>query len=283
MVYYALILDAAPRPSVEITMINWFDLMRQAQGGAGLENFSRQFGLSPQQTSAAIASLMPAFAMGLQRAAMNPATMAHLFQAMARGPFPAFWDSAAQAFTPQARNEGEHLLDQIFGSDEVCRRVAHQAAAFSGVGVDILQQMLPLLAGIAAGGLTKMAMNQGAMFAGLGAPTQPSGQTGAGAWADLWGQWMGITRSAEPQLKAAVNPYEEMMTSFLRVVAPQPRKKPEPEPGPEPKPKKETEAAGSPFEAWGQMMETGQEMQRQYLASLQTIMDSTWSRNAERP
>ena len=94
---------------------------------------------------------------------------------------------------------------------------------------------------------------------------------------------MGITRPAEPQLKAAVNPYEEMMTSFLRVVAPQPRKEPEPEPGPEPKPKKETEAAGSPFEAWGQMMETGQEMQRQYLASLQTIMDSTWSRNAERP
>ena len=40
------------------------------------------------------------------------------------------------------------------------------AAAFSGVGVDILQQMLPLLAGITAGGLTKMAMSQGAMFAG---------------------------------------------------------------------------------------------------------------------
>jgi hypothetical protein len=270
---------------VEITMINWFDLMRQAQGGAGIENFSRQFGLTPQQTSAAIGALMPAFAMGLQRAAMNPATMAHLFQAMARGPFPAFWDSAARAFTPQARNEGEHLLDQVFGSDEVCRRVAHQAAAFSGVGVDIMQQMLPLLAGITAGGLTKMAMSQGAMFAGLGAPPQASGQTGAGAWVDLWTQWMGIARPTEPQPRAAANPYEEMMTSFLRAVAPPPQQAPEsePEPKPEPASKEQTPSAGGPFEAWGQMMEKGQEMQRQYLASLQTILDGSPGRSPDRP
>lgn len=260
-------------------MINWFDLMRQAQGGAGIENFARQFGLSPQQASAAVGALMPAFAMGLHRAATNPTTMAHLFHAMARGPFPAFWDSAAQAFTSQARSEGEDFLDQIFGSDEVSRRVAHQAAAFSGVGVDILQQMLPLLAGIAAGGLTRMAMGQGAILAGLAATPQPSGQTGASAWADLWGRWMGIARPTEPQPQAAANPYEEMMTSFLKGVAPQPRKAPEPEPAPE----EEKASAGGPFEAWGQMMDKGHEMQRQYLASLQTIFDSTAGRSAERP
>src|SRR5688572_7408612 len=114
-------------------MVNWFDLMRQAQGGDGLHNFARQFGLSPQQTNAAIAAMMPAFAMGLQRAATDPGAMAQLFKVMSGGHFPSFWESQSQAFTPQARQEGKDLLDQLFGSDEVSRRVAHQAAAFSGV------------------------------------------------------------------------------------------------------------------------------------------------------
>jgi hypothetical protein len=261
-------------------MINWFDLMRQAQGGAGIENFARQFGLSPEQTSAAIAALMPAFAMGLQRAALNPAAMTQLFQVMSGGHFPAFWDSAAQAFTPQARHEGNRLLDELFGSDEVSRRVAQQAAAFSGVGVDILQQMLPLLAGIVAGGLTKMATAPGAMFANLGAAAPQGGQPAgapAGSWADLWGQWMGIARPPEPQAqpRSAANPFEEMMTSFLRAGFPPAEKAPEPEP-------RKAEPTAEALGAWGQMVETGQEMQRQYLASLQGILDSAWGRSPER-
>src|SRR5215217_5823332 len=112
-------------------MVNWFDLMRQAQGGSALDNLSRQFGLSAQQTSAALAALMPAFAMGLQHAAADPNAMGRLFQSMMRGPYPAFWESAASAYSPQAKREGEQLLDQLFGSDEVSRRVARQAAQFS--------------------------------------------------------------------------------------------------------------------------------------------------------
>jgi hypothetical protein len=264
-------------------MINWFDLMRQAQGGAAMENFARQFGLSPEQTNAAMAALMPAFAMGFQRAAMNPMAMTQLFQAMSGGHFPAFWESAAQAFTPQARQEGSRLLDQLFGSDEVSRRVAQQAAAFSGVGADILQQMLPLLAGMMAGGLTRMATAPGAMFANFGAPPapQPSTASASAPWADMWSQWMGLARPAEPRgaAQAPANPFEAMMTSFLRAGFPQAQPAPKPEPEPEP-----TEATSSgSLGVWGQMMETGQEMQRQYLASLQGIFDGARSRGPERP
>jgi len=286
-------------------MVNWFDLMRQAQGGAGIENLARQFGLSPQQTNAALAAMMPALAMGLQRAATDPAAMAQLFKAMSGWHFPNFWDSGAQAFTPEARQEGKHLLDQLFGSDDVSRRVAHQAASFSGVGVDVLQQMLPLVAGIVAGGLARMATAQGAMFSAFanasGGPA-PSGQTGAGAWADLWGQWMGAGARPEaraeaepPQAKAqpqapaspsaAANPFEEMIVSFLRASgAPQPqpqaRAKPEPEPEPEPEPK--AAEAQDPLQAWGEMVEKGQEMQRQHLEALQSIFEGVWGRGPER-
>jgi hypothetical protein len=282
---------------MESAMINWFDLMRQAQGGAGLDNLARQFGLSQQQTNAAIAALMPAFAMGLQRAAANPSNMAQLFQVMSAGHFPAFWESAAQAFTPQARTEGSRLLDQLFGSDEISRRVAQQAAAFSGVGVDVLQQMLPLIAGIMAGGLTKMATGSGALFAQFGAAPQQAAaagpQTGAGAWADLWGQWlqMGRPPAQPPQQQAPVNPFEEMMTAFLRAATPQQAPKPEPKPEPKaepravpkPAPKAEEPSTAPPFDAWGQMVEKGHELQRQHLASLQAIFEGVWGRGPDRP
>jgi hypothetical protein len=289
-------------------MLNWFDLMRQAQGGMGLDNVSRQFGLTPEQTNAAVAALMPAFAMGLQRAATDPGSMAQLFRVMTGGHFPSFWESPSHAFTPQAQREGKHLLDQIFGSDEASRRVAHQAASFSGVGVDVLQQIMPLVAGIMAGGLARLATNQNAMMQSLASPppAPSSGQTGAGAWADLWGQWMGIgTRleqktpepkapepkppEPEPRQDPPINAFEEMMASFLRPpgsAGSQARKPdlPTPEPpAPEPRqPEPPKAEAGNPFQAWGEMMEKGQEVQRQHLASLQAILDEVWKRGPER-
>jgi hypothetical protein len=271
-------------------MFNWFDLMRQAQGGAGFDNMARQFGLTPDQTQRAVAALMPAFMMAFQRSAMNPNTMMQLFQTMAGGHYPNFFESATQAFSPQGRQEGKVILDQLFGSDEVSRRVAHQAAQFSGVGTEALNQILPLAAAILAGGMTKAMAAQGTLLNPMAeawrnaASGQASaGPTGMGAWADMWQTWM--TPPAPPQDQPAPsrstgqNPFEEMMASFMRPAAvakpvPAPEPKPEPRAKPEPEPKQP--AAADPVEAWGQMMETGREMQQQHLASLQSIFDSFW-------
>lgn len=265
-------------------MVNWFDLVRQAQGGSGFDNLARQFGLSAQQTSAALAALMPAYAMGLQHAATDPAAMARLVQAMTQGPYAAFFENAAQAFSPQAKREGEQFLDQLFGSDEVSRRVARQAAAFSGVGVDVLQQMLPLVAGILAGGLAKMAQTQGAAvkeavqsFQEQAGQTASSGTSNVGApWLDLWSSWLGMMQGPAPKPEPApepnpgTTPFEDMMAAFLR---PGPATPPETPPEPAP----EAEAQANPFQAWGDMMEKGHEMQRQHLANLQTIFDGVWN------
>lgn len=276
-------------------MFNWFDLMRQAQGGAGFDNMARQFGLTPDQTQRAIAAVMPAFMMAFQRQAMNPNAMMQLFQTMAGGHYPNFFESAAQAFSPQGRQEGKAILDQLFGSDEVSRRVADQAAQVSGVGTEALNQILPLAAAILAGGIAKAMSAQGAMFGPLAeawrsgaAGPQTAGQTGAGAWADMWRGWMSATSPFQPGAPArntaqgsaqgaSPNPFEEMMASFMRASQPFKAREPEPEPEPEPEQPQVTgpQIAG-PMEAWGQMMESGREMQQQHLASLQSIFDSFW-------
>src|SRR3712207_5271411 len=125
-------------------MFNWFDLMRQAQTHAALDALARQFGLSGDQPQTTMAAFMPAFAMGLQHA-MTSSDPARLMQSMMGGAYRNFWQGAGVSFTPQAQQQGRQLLDQIFGSDEVSRRVAHQAAHYAGINADTMQQILPLL------------------------------------------------------------------------------------------------------------------------------------------
>jgi hypothetical protein len=48
-----------------------------------------------------------------------------------------------------------------------------------------------------------------------------------------------------------------------------------PEPPPEP-------AAANPFEMWGQMFETGREVQEQHLKNLQNVLDSFWGAGSGR-
>src|SRR3954452_11854743 len=221
--------SSSPPGSTEIVMFNWFDMMQQAHYGAGFDNMARQFGLTPDQTQRAIAAVLPAFMMAFQRQAMNPNAMTQLFQTMAGGHYPNFFESATQAFSPQGRQEGKVILDQLFGSDEVSHRVAQQAAQFSGVGTEALNQILPLAAAILAGGITKAMTAQGAMMGpvadawrsgGMAPPT--AGQTGVDAWTDMWRGWMNMAIPTQPQAPRgpAPNPFEEMMASFMRASQP---------------------------------------------------------------
>jgi hypothetical protein len=238
--------------------------MRQAQTSAAFDALARQFQLSDDQSQRAMAAFMPAFAMGLQHA-MGSNDPGRFFQSMMSQGYQQFWQAAGRTFSAQAQQEGRRLLDQLFGSDEVSRRVAHQAADYAGVSIDTMQQLLPLLAGILAGGMAQWMQAQGQAFQTF---TQPAGEKGSqqdtAPWADLWGGWM---KAAAPEQKPAVNPFEEMMAGFLQMSQPP---KPQPEPS-------------QPSSAWEDMMEKGCEMQSQYLASLQSIFEEAWKIDSKKP
>lgn len=244
-------------------MFNWFDLMRQAQTSAALASLAQQFNLSGDQTQRTMAAFMPAFAMGLQHATATT-DPARFFQSLMNGAYQNFWHSAGSPFSPQAQQEGRRLLDQLFGSDEVSRRVAHQAADYAGISTETMQQVLPLLAGIMAGGMSQwMTAHAQAIQSFASSRESAKDKPGSGnPWADLWAGWMTATA---PEKKHA-NPFEDMMASVTQVQAPQePRKEPEP---------------SASFDA---MMEKGREMQLQYLASLQSIFSDAWTANGQKP
>lgn len=157
--------------------MNLFDMLANAQNGQGMDQLARQFGLSQQQAQAAIEALLPAFSQGLKRNAADPYGVGSFLNAMATGSHAKYFEDAQNAFSPQGMAEGNGILGHLFGSKDLSRAVAAQAAQATGLAQQTLQQMLPAIAAMLMGGLFKQSTNQlnpqaAAGFGGSGNPLQ---------------------------------------------------------------------------------------------------------------
>lgn len=233
----------------ERALFNFFDLMR-TDGGLGMDAAARQFGLSQADAQRAFAALMPAFALGMQRNAADPAGFANLMRMMS----PPF--AGAQPPPPQA--QGGDAVHQLLGSAELTRRVAEQAAHWSGLSAQVLQQMMPIFAAAIVGSLAKFSDIMRNQAASAPAAAEPYA-----AWAEMMRNLM-----AQPNSAAAVSA---------------------PPSGASAKPAAETpsgaqssQAAGGTDDAWAQAMASGRDAQAQYLASLQNIFDQFWGAGPDR-
>ncbi|MFO1089121.1 MAG: DUF937 domain-containing protein [Hyphomicrobiales bacterium] len=140
--------------------MNIFDIFGD-NNRAQIDALSRQFGLDPAQTQAAFDQLAPVIAAGMRRQAETGQGMADLINAMARGTM----GGLGAANPNQAKAFGDDILGQAFGDPDVSRAVAQQVSGATGIGVQILKQMLPVIAMTVASTLIKK------MFTGgLGAP-----------------------------------------------------------------------------------------------------------------
>jgi hypothetical protein len=74
-----------------------FDMLTQAQNGNGMQALAQQYGLSMQQTQAAVAALLPAFSQGLQRNTADPYGLGAFMTAMASGQHAKYFEDATRA------------------------------------------------------------------------------------------------------------------------------------------------------------------------------------------
>lgn len=156
-------------------MLNLFDMLNQAQNGQGMDMLARQFNLSRQQADLAVEALLPAFSQGLKRNTSDPYGLGGFLNAMASGQHAKYFEDASRAFSPQGVDEGNGILGHLFGSKDLSRAVAAQAAQATGIGQQLLQQMLPVIASMVMGGLFKQSTNQ-MQAGGFGGGNNPLGQ-----------------------------------------------------------------------------------------------------------
>ena len=187
--------------------MNLYDLMMGAQGGQGVNTLASQFGLSQQQTQAALQAMMPAFAAGFQKSFADPMGFGALMTQMTNAAHAQSYANPAAAAAVAAATSGPaaNVVGQIFGSQQIAQQVSQQAAQASGVSAQIIQQMLPIVASMLIGGVSSAmaAQGLGGLLAQL--PTQLAAnaslaQGGAAAnpalnASQMFGNWMTMVNS----------------------------------------------------------------------------------------
>jgi hypothetical protein len=147
----------------------------------GLQSMARELGVSETEAASGADALLPAVLGGLKRQAQaQPDGMEGFGDLLGKLGGGGLLDNVLSP-QPTDVSRGNDVLGQIFGSREVSRTVAADAASRSGLDPSLLKQMLPMLAMLVAGFMSKQQAG--------GAPAQsPSGGLG-----DLLGGLLGGT------------------------------------------------------------------------------------------
>jgi hypothetical protein len=173
-------------------MASLYEILDNAHEGEGMTALGRQFGLTPAQTEAAVAALLPAISTGLKQSTATLDGLAKLFGVMGQQQdLQDMYDDPETAFGSEGVAAGNDALSVIFGSPDVSRAVVDQAQKFSGVSSDTLKKLLPILVGTVLSGL----MRSGSTGKSA-SPAQPA--PSGGSLGDILGQIFGRAMQGSP-------------------------------------------------------------------------------------
>jgi hypothetical protein len=293
----------------DASMPTLFDMLTNADNGKGIDLLARQFNINRQQAELAVEALLPAFSQGLKRNASDPYSLGAFMTALASGNHAKYFEDSSRAFSPDGVANGNDILGQLFGSKDLSRAVAAQAAQATGLGQDMLKQMLPAIAAMIMGGLFKqstgqMQANQAGGFGGdnpLGQIIEEMMRQGGGGGnfggqprqqpqaspdpldnpfgkvlKDMFGG--GAQQPDAPQRRpmpsGADNPFgrifEEMLGGGQRQADPQPEPQPEPQ---RPRANPTGHQLNPYHDIFGDMFETGRKTRDEYQKGVENVFD----------
>lgn len=193
-------------------------LLSSAQGGRLIENLAQRFGLSDAQVESAVKALAPALSFGVDKAVESPEGFEKVVACLNAAQDCCAHDHAEAAVADDAVARGNNAVLSLFGSQDNTSQILQAASQQSGVPVDILGQLLPIIASVLLGGLNKSVNEQGlggilGQLANSGALGNilgqvlgggaPAGQGGlGGGLGDVLGQVLGGGQPPRPAPRA---------------------------------------------------------------------------------
>lgn len=162
-----------------------------------ISEIGRQFGLNEAQTRAAFEQLAPVVAAGIRRNNQTDNGLEGLLKALNAGSHGQYADDPSSLQYDQVADDGNAILGHVFGSKDVSRGVANQAADLSGVGSAVLKKMLPVIAAIVMGQLAKRMGGGGSARAEVPGGSGQSGGSGGGL-GDILGDVLGGGKQRAP-------------------------------------------------------------------------------------
>lgn len=165
--------------------MNMQDMLKQS---GALDSIAQELGIDRQSAQSGASALLPALLGGFRKQAQMDASgggsLLGLVNLLGGGNLL----DAVTSRQPTVKQPGNQILGHVFGSKDVSRTVASQAAQSTGIDSSVLKKMLPLLAMAVSGYL---ANRSGAAQQGGGAASE----TGGGG---LFGQMLGAGTQSQP-------------------------------------------------------------------------------------
>jgi hypothetical protein len=135
------------------------DLLAKAGGDASVRKMGQQLGLGGADTGKLIAALAPALLKGMQNQGKTTGGFSGLEKALASGKHERYLDDPDLVSASATKDDGNNILGHLFGSKDVSRNVAADAAASTGIDASLIRKSLPILAAIAMGAMSKNSGN----------------------------------------------------------------------------------------------------------------------------
>ncbi len=178
------------------------NLLLNQGGGGAVRQLAGNFGLSEEETVSAISNLLPALGQGLARNVSTQGGLESLLGALAGGGHQRYLEDPSILGSAETVQDGNSILGHILGSKDASRQVAQQAAVSTGIGADVLKKMLPVVATLAMGMLSRQS---------AGAQNMAPAEAPAGGLMGMLGQFLDTDRDG-----SVVDDVLGMASKFLK-------------------------------------------------------------------
>lgn len=122
------------------------DLLTGPQAAGARQQLSAKLGLSDQQTSQVLQSLLPALAGGLASNAQKPGGVEALLGALSSGNHARYLENPQSLASSETVADGNAILGHLLGSKDMSRNVAAAASQKTGIDNNLMKAALPIIA-----------------------------------------------------------------------------------------------------------------------------------------
>lgn len=129
--------------------------IREARGGEVIGALARRAGLDESGTERAMRALVPEIGRALRSTSESRTGAPAMHAITQNGRYERYLEEPAALDEPQAMEQGEALLRDLFGSHEDAREVAEAVARASALDAGAVERLQPLVAVLAVGALSR--------------------------------------------------------------------------------------------------------------------------------
>ena len=142
--------------------MNLAQILLNQIGGEQMNKIAGQFGIESDQANNVIGKVLPFLSGAISKNVSQEGGLQALIGALTKGEHSKYLNTE-EAVSEAGINDGNNILGHILGSKDVSRNVASHAANETGIDVGVVKKMLPVIASMVMGAMSKESQSGGVL------------------------------------------------------------------------------------------------------------------------